>query len=70
MQITLSDLKADAKKYVTMVDTTDIVITCNGNPLAKLVAVKQDKEASLKTLLGAIPSEIDYDKLREERFHG
>lgn len=69
MQISLSDLKANAGKYVTMVDTTDIFITRNGKPVAKLVAVKQDKAASLKAILGAIPSDMDYDKLREERLH-
>lgn len=69
MQITLSDLKANAGKYVTMVDSADIFITRNGKPVAKLVAVKQDKTTSLKAILGAVPSMEDYDKIREERLH-
>ena len=67
MQVSLTNLKVNVGKYIDMADTTDVFITRNGKPVAKLVPVKQDKTSSLKSILGAIPSEMDYDKIREER---
>jgi len=67
MQISLTTLKANAGKYIDLADTTDVFITRNGKPVAKLIPVKQDKASSLKAILGAIPNNMDYDKIREER---
>jgi len=67
MQISLSSLKTNAGKYITLADTMDIFITRNGRPVAKIISVKQDKKAALKKIVGAIPSDMDYDKIREER---
>jgi len=69
MQISLSNLKTNAGKYITMADTMDIFITRNGKPVAKLTSVKQDKKSSLEKIIGAIPSDMDYDKIREERLY-
>lgn len=67
MQISISELKTNAGKYVEMAETQDIVITRNGKPAAKLVSAKFDKEAAMESLFGIIPQDIDIDAVRMER---
>lgn len=67
MQITVSELKTNAGKYIALVEEQDIFITKNGKLVAKLTNAKVDKSASARALIGILPSDLDYDKLREER---
>ena len=67
IQISVSDLKQNPGKYVSMVNNGDIYITKNGKLVAKLTAVKSDKVAAAKELFGLLPSDVDLDKAREER---
>ncbi|MCD8211964.1 MAG: hypothetical protein LUC17_02940 [Oscillospiraceae bacterium] len=52
-QITVSDLAADAEKYVDMAQDQDILITEDGKLVARLVAAKADKKASLNHLMNS-----------------
>lgn len=70
-QISVSDLKVNAGKYVGMAQEQDIFITKNGKVVAKLVTAKADKKAAWDSLteifknLNMTGEEIDAD--REER---
>lgn len=70
MQISVSDLKANAGKYVTMAMDQDILITKNGKAVAKLVTAKVDKAETFKHFLSLFPEkglELDPEQAREER---
>lgn len=69
-QISVSELKTNAGKYVTMAKDQDIMITKNGKIVAKLVTAKVDKKAAFQHLLSLFPEKglnFDPDKMREER---
>ena len=66
-QISVSELKTNAGKYVTMAQTQDILITKNGKLIARLTTAKPDKVAAAKALFGILPSDINADEAREER---
>ena len=69
-QISVSDLKANAGKYVSLAQEQDIFITKNGKLVAKLVTAKQNKMDAFKHLMSLFPEDglnLDPDKLREER---
>lgn len=51
-QISVSDLKINAGKYVGMAQEQDILITKNGKVVAKLVTARPDKKASWETIVG------------------
>ena len=70
MQISVSDLKANAGKYVTMAKDQDIMITKNGKVVAKLVTAKVDKREAFKHFLSLFPEkglDLDPEQAREER---
>lgn len=67
MQISISELKANAGKYVALADEQDIYITKNGKRVAKITSAKADKVAAAKALFGLLPNDTDLDKAREER---
>ncbi len=68
-QISLTQLKTNLGKYVTMAGDQDILISKNGKVVAKLVTAKVDKVAAAEELISMFPKgkEVDYDKMREER---
>lgn len=69
-QISVSDLKANAGKYVTMAQEQDIMITKNGKVVAKLVTAKVDKKDAFKHFLSLFPEkglDLDPEHVREER---
>lgn len=45
-QISVSELKVNAGKYVSMAQEQDVFITKNGKVVAKLVTAKADKQAA------------------------
>ncbi len=67
MQITLSELKRDAEKYVTLAEKGDVYIVKNGKPVAKLTSAVMDKVAAAKALFGILPADTNLDKARSER---
>ena len=68
-QISLTQLKTNLGKYVTMAGDQDILISKIGKVVAKLVTAKVDKVAAAEELISMFPKgkEVDYDKMREER---
>lgn len=66
-QISVSELKTNAGKYVTMAQTQDIFITKNGKLIARLTTAKPDKVAAAKALFGILPNNVDLDEAREDR---
>lgn len=66
-QISVSELKTNAGKYVTMAQSQDILITKNGKLIARLTTAKPDKVAAAKALFGILPSNVNADEAREER---
>lgn len=67
MQISISELKTNAGKYVSLADKEDSYVTKNGKRVAKLTSVKTDKVAAAKVLFGILPSDVNLDDAREER---
>jgi len=67
MRISVSELKANAGKYVMMAVERDIFITKNNKQIAKLTTAHIDKMDSAKALIGALPGDMDYDEQRKER---
>jgi len=76
MQVALSDLKVNVGKYVDLAETTEIIITKYGKPVAKIVRfdkepwyLKQMPEqiTSVEELFGTLPSDIDAEDVRTER---
>ena len=68
IQISVSELKVDAGKYVGMAQKQDVLITKNGKVVAKLVTAKVDKVAAVEELISMFPkgTKVDYDTIREE----
>ncbi len=70
-QISVSELKTNAGKYVTMAKDQDILITKNGKIVAKIVSAKPDKKAAWKHLTELFKdvqlTDADIEAAREER---
>ncbi|MBM6926618.1 type II toxin-antitoxin system prevent-host-death family antitoxin [Pseudoflavonifractor phocaeensis] len=75
-QISLSDLKVNPGKYVSMAQEQEIMITRNGKIIAKIVPAKQDKKAAweqIKSVIGAPEvqmTDAEIDTAKEERILG
>jgi len=67
MLVSISELKANAGKYVALANQEDIYITKNGKRVAKIIGAKADKEKASQALIGLLPAEADLNKAREER---
>jgi len=70
MQVSISELKANAGKYVALAGREDIYITKNGKMVAKIISARADKERASQALIGLLPAEIDLHQAREERLSG
>lgn len=72
-QISLSDLKVNPGKYVSMAQEQDIMITRNGRIVAKIVTAKPDKKAAWDNITsifketGIDLTDDDIKKAKEER---
>ena len=68
MQISVSELKIHAGKYVELSENQDIFITKNGKRVAKITSVKADKKAAMSSIFGAIPPDASLDEAKERRY--
>lgn len=69
-QITLSDLKTNTDKYVTLAQEQDVYITRNGKLVAKLVTAKPNREAAFQRFIELFPEQgldLDPETASEER---
>lgn len=75
-QISLSDLKVNPGKYVSMAQSQEVMITRNGKIVAKIVTAKPDKRAAWDNITGIFRdadmnlTDDDIKKAREERILG
>lgn len=75
-QISLSDLKVNPGKYVSMAQEQDIMITRNGKIVAKIVSAKPDKKAAWAQITEIFKApellltDEDIRKAKEERILG
>lgn len=69
MQISLSELKTNTGKYVTMAEEQDIYITKNGKRIAKITSAKPDKLMAANALFGILPENTDLDEAKTERLN-
>ena len=67
IQISISELKTHAGKYVELADREAVYITRNGRRVAKLTAAAPDKVTAVKALFGLLPADVDLDRARQER---
>ena len=58
-QISVTELKANAGKYVKMACEQDIFITKNGRMVARLTTAKPDKAEAAKALFGLIREDVE-----------
>ena len=64
MQVALSDLKVNVGKYVDLAETTDVIITKYGKPIAKYLKTMPAQVTSIEQLFGTLPSDIDYEDVK------
>jgi prevent-host-death family protein len=69
MLITATQLKNNLGKYLKLVRNDDsIIITKNGEPIAKIVSFVQDKKSALDSLVGLVSdSDLTLDVIKAER---
>ena len=70
MLVSISELKANAGKYVALANQEEVYITKNGKKVAKIISAKADKEKAGQALIGILPAEIDLNQTRAERLSG
>lgn len=67
IQISLSELKTHAGKYVELAEREAVYITRNGRRVAKLCAAVPDKVTTAQALFGLLSPDADLDQARAER---
>ena len=67
MNVSITDLKMNAGKYISMAEEQDIFVTRNGKRVAKISSTKQDRQSAMDSLLGILPEDFDEDAARMER---
>lgn len=67
MLISAAELKNNLDKYLTMAEREDILITKNGQTIARLSSPHQNKLEAVNELLGSLPDNITMEEARDER---
>ena len=67
MYVTTSDFKTKISYYLSIVKNEDIIVTKNGNKIARIITEEDDPVESAKTLFGILPSTINKDEIIAER---
>ena len=68
MIITATELKTNIGKYLSLADGEDVLITRNGQNVAKLVSVRDVKKSVLRPLRGILnDTGITRESIRDER---
>lgn len=67
MSITVTELKNNLGKYLTLSATEDIFVTRNGKVVAKLTNPYQDRVQTAKSLFGILPRDVDVEGTKQER---
>jgi prevent-host-death family protein len=76
MQIAVSDLQANAGRYIDLARTNEIIITRSGEPVVKIVPIDYqpwferkipEKVTSISELFGTLPANITLDDIKTRR---
>ena len=68
MIATTTEFKANIGKYLSLAESEDILITKNGQNIAKLVSAKHGILSALRLLRGVLKStNLSLESIREER---
>ena len=67
MKITATELKENLGLYLEKSENEDIYITKNGRVVSMLCSPYKDKMKLAKSLIGILPEDVDFEKIREER---
>lgn len=68
MLITATELKENIAKYLALADREDIIITKNGQQIARLTSINKRGASLTDTLIGVIPDQaVDLAGIRKER---
>lgn len=72
MNVTATELKNNLGKYLEIVRRDDtIIITKNGEPIAKIIPFVLDKKAILDSLVGLVPDTgLSLDEIKAGRLSG
>ena len=67
MSVTATELKNNLGKYLLLSATEDVVITKNGEVVAKLTSPYENRVQTARSLFGILPREADINEARRER---
>jgi prevent-host-death family protein len=67
MNVSISQLKTNPGHFIGLAQSEQVGITKNGRVVARLVPANPSKQEAARRLIGILPSDLDYDALREER---
>ena len=67
VQVSVSELKENIGKYISLASGQDVYITKNGKRVARITSVKKDKMAVAQALFGILPGDVNLDITRTER---
>ena len=65
---TATEFKSNIGKYLSLAEKQDILITKNGQNIAKLVSAKEERLSALRSLRGVLKdADFTLEEVREER---
>jgi prevent-host-death family protein len=67
MQVTATELKNNLGKYLSAVDSEEVIVTKNGRNVAKLTSLRADRIAKARSLFGIVKTDMTLDEIRAER---
>lgn len=67
MIVTLNEFKSEVERYLKLVGEEEILITEDGENIARISAAPKDKAAIIYSLRGILPSDITKEEAREAR---
>lgn len=70
MQVSIEEFSREPEKYIDMVQEHEIEIAKNGERVALLISPATPKQKAVKELLklkGILPSDVNLERIKEER---
>ena len=68
MIVTATEFKTNIGRYLALAESEDILITKNGQGVAKLVSAKDERSTALRSLRGILnDTGLNLESVREER---
>jgi prevent-host-death family protein len=67
MIVSSTDVQNNFGKYLELASSREIVITKNGNAVARLIGIKTPEKSLSEQLRGIIPADVDERAVKGER---